>query len=363
MPIERQVECLGIRRLKVFIIGGVSVSEEDREYRAQLTLLGSSMTTLGRCIVEAGHDLLVCSPFPAAADAEAVRGAADALRRRKGALIEFHYPREQNVERELDKLLLSVPPETVRRYFYPTIVDGACNIQWTYSWLTAQLSALDRCQAVIALGGKPSGSASLLLAVAESRRRYVAPMSYLGGAAALAFERRRYELQDRLGACVTVLQEAERVERVISLIESLASEQLAASAQLSQSRFFISYPRSRPKEADFVEITLRRRNWAAYRDERDFEAGQAIPSEIAEHICESNVFIVIWCKEYACSPWCYDEFDLALRRHEAGKIALWIFCVDDTRVVPPAARELLNYPSRTREELEGQLLKLLESLH
>ena len=125
MPIERQVECLGIRRLKVFIIGGVSVFEEDREYRAQLTLLGSSMTTLGRCIVEAGHDLLVCSPFPAAADAEAVRGAADALRRRKGALIEFHYPREQNVERELDKLLLSVPPETVRRYFYPTIVDGA----------------------------------------------------------------------------------------------------------------------------------------------------------------------------------------------------------------------------------------------
>ncbi len=61
-----------------------------------------------------------------------------------------------------------------------------------------------------------------------------------------------------------------------------------------------------------------------------------------------------------CSPWCFDKLDLALKRHKEGRLALWLLCLDDTRVVPPAARELLTYPINSRRELGGAILDLLE---
>ena len=49
--------------------------------------------------------------------------------------------------------------------------------------------------------------------------------------------------------------------------------------------------------------------------------------------------------------------EIALRRRK--EINFWIICVDETRIVPKGARNLLNYPVKNREELEGTLLKLL----
>lgn len=39
---------------------------------------------------------------------------------------------------------------------------------------------------------------------------------------------------------------------------------------------------------------------------------------------------------------------------------LWIFCPDGTRIVPKRARELIFYLVNSREEIEGQILRLLE---
>jgi TIR domain len=128
-------------------------------------------------------------------------------------------------------------------------------------------------------------------------------------------------------------------------------------------KFFISYPRSRPWEADFVEMTLRRRNLSVFRDERDFGPGKSIPREISEKIYESDVFVAIYCTEYACSPWCFDELDLALSWQATGGPELWLLLVDEARIVHPAARELTNYPARSRVELEGQILRLIEGLN
>jgi len=50
----------------------------------------------------------------------------------------------------------------------------------------------------------------------------------------------------------------------------------------------------------------------------------------------------------------------ALRRKAAGLIAIWLLRVDETRIVPKDARPLLFYNVRSREELEGQIIKLLE---
>jgi hypothetical protein len=107
-------------------------------------------------------------------------------------------------------------------------------------------------------------------------------------------------------------------------------------------------------------MTLRRRNYDVFRDERDFGAGQQVQSEIIEYIHRSNVFIVVWCKEYACSPWCYDELEIGLARYKTKGLSLWILQVDETRIVPPAARSLIAYSAKSRKELEGQILRLLE---
>jgi hypothetical protein len=106
-------------------------------------------------------------------------------------------------------------------------------------------------------------------------------------------------------------------------------------------------------------MLLLRKGCEVFRDEESFGAGQSIPGEIKEHIHRANVFIGIWCKEYACSPWCFDELELAIARNKANGLALWILRVDDTRILPPAARDLTSYHAHNREALERILLKLL----
>jgi len=167
-------------------------------------------------------------------------------------------------------------------------------------------------------------------------------------------------LLDRLGPDASVLHDDKRLSEAGGLVERLTSNRVGRSGNREKTTFFISYPRSRPQEADFVETILRRRRFEVYRDERDFSPGKSLPGEIRENICRANVFIAVWSREYACSPWCFDELQLALERNKANATRLWLLCVDETRIVPPAARDLVNYPSRTRDELEGHLVRLVD---
>jgi hypothetical protein len=104
---------------------------------------------------------------------------------------------------------------------------------------------------------------------------------------------------------------------------------------------------------------LRRRKIELFRDESEFKAGSDIPKTIENEIYKADTFIAVWCREYACSPWCNDELELALER--GNEINMWIICVDDTRMVPKKARNLLNYPVHNKEDLERVLLNLLNS--
>ena len=124
--------------------------------------------------------------------------------------------------------------------------------------------------------------------------------------------------------------------------------------------FFISYPRKRPADADFIETILRRRNLVVLRDEHSFGEDDEVPHAIRENIHRATVFIATWSAEYACSPHCHDELELAMARHRDGKLAVWLFRLDDTRIVPPSARSILHHPATTRAELEGHVCRLLE---
>jgi hypothetical protein len=142
-------------------------------------------------------------------------------------------------------------------------------------------------------GGKLNGSSSLLLPVAENQHKHVLPLTFLGGAAAQSFGRRRYELMDRLGAGIVTLQDPQRIDEAAALIDSLPQLQVSKALRQAPLRVFLSYPNSRPLEADVVEMMLLRKECEVYRDEENFGAGQSTPGEIKEHIHRGNVFVAI----------------------------------------------------------------------
>ena len=234
----------------------------------------------------------------------------------------------------------------------------------SYAWLLAQLAALDAADLVVAAGGRPGRSASMLLHQAEATKRPILPLGHFGGAAALSLERQRYRLTDRLGPLFAWLHNPSPPELLLEVAEQLvgAARPRHERAQQHPLRVFLSHARSRPSEADLVEMVLRRRDVEVFRDEHVFAAGAAVVGEIEEHLARSDVFIALWCREYACSPWCYDELALALERRAAGSIQVWLLRIDETRVVPPAARPIIAYDCFDRDKLASTVIELNDRL-
>lgn len=346
--------------MKLFVIGGVTCGRSDPGFPDESRRLATACRALGRSIAVERHDIVVCSPFDDAADVEILRGAVLAPDGRD-TKVEFNFVDAPAVRKKLEEVIADLGLTRVVKVPHPPPRADDPQAR-RYAWLLCQLHALDACHATIAIGGDPAGAANMLLLLADGKRKPVLPLPFMAGAAAQAFERRRYELEDRLGGDLGLLQDEAAVDRVIALAEGVASSKPRSGGPVASRRppqFFVSYPRARQAEADHVETLLRRRNLAVFRDESEFGAGHALPTEIREAIHRADIFIAIWSKEYACSPWCFDEFELALDRHAAGKLTLWIFCVDETRIIPKRARDLVNYAVKSRQELEGYVISLL----
>ncbi|HZF96033.1 MAG TPA: toll/interleukin-1 receptor domain-containing protein [Allosphingosinicella sp.] len=342
--------------MKISFIGA-SVPRERGSYGNWAEDDARLLRELGAAVGRAGHEVVICSPYQNSLDVEILRGLADAD---PGATVEAHFPRDEEIRASFRCLTDELGLRPVREFCHPSMqrdVDAGDS----YSWLLSQLQALDRAAVVITAGGRIGGSAEMLLHLAEAQQRSVLPIGYFGGAAAQSLERQQYRLQDRLGERVDCLRDRHLAGQLVSAAELLAQRKHTWSDAEggAPSRFFISYARAQPTEADLVEILLRRRGLHVFRDEEAFGAGQHLPTQIAEHIHAADVFIALWSREYACSPWCFDELQMAIQRSQSKALQLWIFCLDDTRMVPPAARQLVTYPCRGRIELEGRLLQLL----
>jgi hypothetical protein len=336
--------------MKVLLIGGSTQKRGTPQFDDELSVIRSTCHALGKELASRGHGLVLCSPFRDSADFYAAIGAADG----QDPTLEFHYPDIAIVKDELKQLLTDIPNARVVRM--PCVPLGDKAMQ--YSWLFSQLNALDASAGVIAIGGKPTGAAQFLFRLAAAKNKSILPLTFLGGSAADYFDNKQWDLRDVLGRDLDLVSNKSQIQRIPDLLEQL----LAGVTSRDEHRFFISYARARPKEADYIETLLRRRNAVVYRDEEDFEPAAETQEEIIKNIKRSNVFVAIWCKEYACSPWCFDELELAIERHKRGLSELWIFCVDETRIVPRDARTLIYYNVNTREAIEGKILHLMNRL-
>ncbi|MDF3883645.1 toll/interleukin-1 receptor domain-containing protein [Cupriavidus basilensis] len=344
--------------MKILIVGTSFRQNENPIDNHQQSDSREVISRIGEAIGKADHQLLICSPFNDSADYWAFNGIKECLLS-GGPSAEFHYPRLPEVEVAVRDLVADLPSDRVRQFTHQTIEGSIGNSERTYSWLLAQIAAMDQSHAIVAIGGKINGSARLLLALAESRRKPVLPLRFLGGAADQYFDNHYYQLRDQLGDNVEFLSTMGNEDKVVDLIRELCLDRHIADTVNIIPKFFLSYAKQRPSEADLVETLLRRRGLTVTRDDADFEEGESITNSIKEEIYKSDVFIALWCKEYACSPWCYDELSLALQRHKAGSMTLWLICIDDTRIVHPDARDLLFISALSREKLSLEIVRLI----
>lgn len=338
--------------MKTMIIGGLPDQTNPQESADNLRLL-SGISQLVQRLTADGHELIVCSPYEGSADYAALQGIADS---EHAAKVEFHFPDIDDIRQKVDDWTERLPNSSIDKFpHHPPETEEPKALQ--HAWLLSQLSALDRCSALIAIGGRIGGSAELLLKLAHSRGRLILPLATLKGASARFLDSHRYEYDDILGNDIQILQRSESYQDIPSLLTRAASEKNLRPER--STRVFVSYAREQSDDADFVEMTLRRRGFDVLRDEASFETGHAIPDEIRESIFGSDIFVALWSVNYACSPWCFDEIEIALDQLEKKKISLWILQLDDTRIVPPRARDKLSHPAFEREQLKSILTSLL----
>jgi hypothetical protein len=218
---------------------------------------------------------------------------------------------------------------------------------------------MEQADVVVTLGGRSAGSMSFLLPLAEMRNKPILPFAFLGGLSEQMLDKKLPFYRDRLGTQLDLLFIEEGAEHTGDLCAAVTTRVRA----VSNPQFFLSYAKARPAEADFLETVLRRRHFSVFRDDGEFAAGIPVQSQIVDFIDKSDVFIAVWCQDYACSPWCFDELDYALARERRGQLTIWIVPVDSTRIVPPGARDKLRFDLySSREQLEGRLLKEIERL-
>jgi hypothetical protein len=346
--------------MNIFVVGGATVKRTDKDFSRQVSALDSPMKAVGRGIIERGHNLLVCSPFSGSADLPAVLGAVESAKLGdiRTPRILYHHPNTPETIQKWRELSVNLACPAIQPFRHDALLDEAGN-PGEYGWLLAQLSALDQCHAVVTIGGKTGLTASMLLALAIERQKPILPIPYQGGAAARCYDRLEKQLEKYLGEELAFVHDPQKVDDIVPLALRLAAKQILPGQLGRKPAFFISYPRCRPSEADVVERLLLRLQHDVFRDDKDFPPGAPLQDEIKAKIHQSTVFIALWCQEYACSPWCFDELQEALPLAEEKHLQLWILCLDCTRIVPKNARRLLTFPVNGRKELEGAILDLL----
>jgi nucleoside phosphorylase len=342
----------------VLVLGGVTRDGPGGDFeRAELPHV---CLQIGEAVARAGADLVVCSPFPDSADVHAVFGY---VRSGRGRVVHFHHPNHPLVKQRLAELLGLLGPDLDVRivtWDYPAPEDDD---SWEQAWLLCQIQALERADAVIAVGGHPSRSANTLLHLAELKQKVVVPFAFLGGAAGRAFERRDWaRMLPSFDA--SVLRSRAGVPEVMAIVDRLVIGNVRPTHGYAwpPGRVFISRAVSDVQFGTALQAVLTGAGCDAVLGDQEVRADRMVEAAIQDAIVGADLFVALWSKNYALSAYCSDELDLALRRHEAGQLQIWLFNLDGSAVVSVRARRLSRVTTPTPQALAALAKELLESV-
>lgn len=348
--------------MKILLIGGKSDNSPlaSRQQREKLNIFSlyllNALVQLNEAIT-----INICSTYEDSLDFYFLKELSQALENKINIFLYSIDERSilENVEKKIEELNLSEKVKIFKSI--PVLSYDEKSLK--YAWLMCQIKALEDSEFIISFGGSTTGSAINLLSLALFKRLTIINFTFLKGASELIYSYNRFNLMDKFGERFISLIDDREIEQnsINECIAIIKNSKNSKFLKNNASKFFISYPTARPESADQIETILRRRGLKVYRDETKFGASENIHQRIQEEIKSCNIFIATWCQEYACSPWCFDELEMALDLHEEGLLNLWIFRIDDTRIIPKRARNLKNYRINTRVELEGEILKLLSN--
>jgi len=343
------------RARSVFVLG--STTGQTPHPEREEAELAEFCWRLGACIARAGADLIVCGPFPDSADFHALVGYAGSG---AGQRIHLHSPGDTavadraDVLRAMDEL---VSEDLLRTWLYPR-PDGRDSESVQQARLLCRLMALDHADVVVSVGGRTSTTATTLLHLAEARGKAVVPFAFLGGASRHAFGHSKWRHQPGLG--FDRLRAKEAVDDAMDIADAMLTIRMRNTHGFAwpPQRIFISRARADAAYAAAASDYLARAGFDILMGEVDLGRDRMIESAIEEAVLRADLFIVLWSRSFAASRFCYDELDLALLRHHAAELQLWIINLDGSDVVPPGARAFPQVVARS----PAALVELLDDL-
>lgn len=340
----------------VYVIGGVTGETTYPDY--EKSQLAHVCEQLGQAVAKAGAELVVCSPFPDSADLHTVIGYVQSG---VGRVVHLHSPRHPEVAEKqtamLDMLGTGHGTE-IKNWYYPGPEDDDSREQ---AWLLCQIQALEEADVVISIGGRVSKTASTVLHLAEARRKPIVPFAFLGGASRRAYQRRDWA-RVHPGLDHRRLMDRDAVADAMKIADELVTARLRTphNYRWPPRRVFISRARPDAQFAKALEAYLTGAGITALIGERELRPDRMVNPTIEDAVLSADLFVVLWSRSYALSRFCYDEIELALRRHEVGELQLWIVNLDGSDIVPPAARALPQTVARTPHALVALVRELLE---
>lgn len=347
---------LNSRVKSVFVIGGQTGETADAD--AELPRLHQASLLLGRVLAKAGAQLIVCSPFPDSVDYYAALGYSDA---KSGGVIQFHSPTHSRVEekRHLLRKTLGRPGLVIQDWNYPGPESNEEDA-WFQPWFLAQIQALEKADVVVALGGKVSQTASTILHLAEAKGIPIIPFAFLGGVAQRVYDRRDWS---RLhpGFDASILKDVDGIDHTIKIANQLLVDRMQLGESSERPKVvFISFAHQNAEMANVLRVALVSLGIEVLVGDDEIRPDQMIPATIEQAVLRSDVCAVLWSRQYALSPWCYDELSMAINRKEYGKIKVWLFNLDDSPIVPALARRLPAVSVRNAQAMQQCVRELLE---
>lgn len=335
--------------LRVFVIGGITGEESDADRQ-----MPEIAIELGKRLgAKPNVQLVVCSAHPSSVDASVIEGFARTCGNKEGSVI-VHHPLDDrdtlNTGESIPEqwsLLVSKTGLKKPQYRQNSEARVRTSSDLANAFLLCQIRALkENTDVIVALGGKQNASAALLLAIARGDFPII-PFSFLGGASAQEYNRQEASIRSSLKdqTLADSLQSPSGIFRIYELIEKLNQAH-------GRHHIFMSYSWERKEEADYVEAFLRRNpRITLFRDEEEIKTGEPISERIKQEIKRCDAFLMLWCAEYAASPNCYDELQIATKRDNC---LIYVLRLDETRPVWPSLRKPRSHDWRQKWMPSGE---------